>query len=265
MARPPAGARARADLARAEIGRDHGGVGGDLARGSPSAILAPSSITTTRSESCITRSSLCSISRMVKPALQGADDLEHLGGLGRVHAGGRLVEQQQARLERQRARDLEAAAVGVGEAEGRIVDARHQPLAEQREDLHRVGAQLLPPRPSPRRAAPARARARRAARSPAMAGAPPQAACARRPARCRARSGCRTRGRAGTCARGRARASCSAGRPVMSRPANVTRAGVRRVEPGDEVEHRGLAGAVRADDADELALVRRRATARRRR
>ena len=25
------------------------------------------------------------------------DQLEHLGGLGRVHAGGRLVEQQQAR------------------------------------------------------------------------------------------------------------------------------------------------------------------------
>ena len=32
------------------------------------------------------------------------------------------------------------------------------------------------------------------------------------------------------------------------------RAGVGPVEPGDEIEQRRLAGAVRADDADELAL-----------
>ena len=34
----------------------------------------------------------------------------------------------------------------------------------------------------------------------------------------------------------------------------VDAAGVRRVEPGDEIEQRGLAGAVRPDDADQLAL-----------
>ena len=75
--------------------------------------------------------------------LQVGDEPLHLGGLGRVHAGGRLVEQQQARLERQRARDLDAAAVGVGQAVGRLVDARQQPLAEARQDLLHLLAQPL--------------------------------------------------------------------------------------------------------------------------
>ena len=74
--------------------------------------------------------------------LRRADDAEHLGGLGRVHAGGRLVEQQQAGTQRERTRDLQAPAVGVGEAERRIAGARNETVAEQRQDLHGLGAQL---------------------------------------------------------------------------------------------------------------------------
>ena len=40
----------------------------------------------------------------------------------------------------------------------------------------------------------------------------------------------------------------------MSCPSKSTRAGVGPIEPGHEVEQRRLAGAVRADDADQLAL-----------
>ena len=43
----------------------------------------------------------------------------------------------------------------------------------------------------------------------------------------------------------------------MSRPPKVDGAAVRLVEPGDEIEQCGLAGAVRSNDADELALVDR--------
>ena len=49
--------------------------------------------------------------------LERADDALHLGRFGLVHAGGRLVEQQQARVQRQGAGDLDPAAVGVAESE----------------------------------------------------------------------------------------------------------------------------------------------------
>ena len=44
-------------------------------------------------------------------------------GLGRVHAGRRLVEREQLRLGRERARDLEPALVAVGEMLGERVGA----------------------------------------------------------------------------------------------------------------------------------------------
>ena len=44
--------------------------------------------------------------------------------LGRVHAGGGLVEREQLRLGRQRARDLETPLVAVGEARRRARAAR---------------------------------------------------------------------------------------------------------------------------------------------
>ena len=171
--------------------------------GRPSAILQPSSMTMTRSESCITRSSLCSISRMVMAGLlELADQRQHLRGLGRVHAGGGLVEQQQAA----------AAAPGRG---------RSRPGAGWRRTGCRPGCPCAAPgaRRSSARIAIASSRSRRllgldrrpAARAPASArpaaraeqrprpGWPHRAGSGRgrRPGHCRARSGWRTRGRAG--------------------------------------------------------------------
>ena len=54
---------------------------------------------------------------------QFGDQPLHFAGLGRVHAGGRFVEQQQPRLERQRTRDFDTAPVGVGQAVSRLIDA----------------------------------------------------------------------------------------------------------------------------------------------
>ena len=45
---------------------------------------------------------------------------------------------------------------------------------------------------------------------------------------------------------------------VMSRPSRRDRAGIGRKPAGDQVEQRGLAGAVRPDDAERLALARPR-------
>src|SRR5207253_2182948 len=47
-----------------------------------------------------------------------ADQLHQFDLLLRVHSGGRLVEQQQARLGGQRPRDLEAALIAVGQVFG---------------------------------------------------------------------------------------------------------------------------------------------------
>ena len=64
------------------------------------------------------------------------DQLRDLLRLFRVHPGGGLVEQEQARFGSGRARDLEPAAVRVGEAVGRLVPAvPHQPLAEECQPL----------------------------------------------------------------------------------------------------------------------------------
>ena len=59
----------------------------------------------------------CSISRIESPrsVAQLLHQLAQLLGLLRVHARGRLVEQQQLRVRRQRARDLEPALVAVGQ------------------------------------------------------------------------------------------------------------------------------------------------------
>ena len=55
--------------------------------------------------------------REVLLVAQLAHEVGQLRGLLRVHAGGRLVEQQQLRVGRQRARDLDAALVAVGEVD----------------------------------------------------------------------------------------------------------------------------------------------------
>ena len=57
-----------------------------------------------------------------QPAVaQDAQPSRELGGLAVVEARGGLVEQQQRRAQRQRARDLEVLLLAVGEVAGRLV------------------------------------------------------------------------------------------------------------------------------------------------
>ncbi len=49
-------------------------------------------------------------------------------------------------------------------------------------------------------------------------------------------------------------ASCSAARPVTGSPAKAMLPDIRQLEAGHEIEERGLARTVRADDAHQLAL-----------
>ena len=57
----------------------------------------------------------------LKLVLDEADEPRQLHLLGRVHAGGGFVEQQQLRLRGQRADDLQPPLVAVGQALGRLV------------------------------------------------------------------------------------------------------------------------------------------------
>ena len=61
-----------------------------------------------------------------------ADLLDQVGALGRVHARGRLVQQQQAGLGGQRAGDLDQALRPVGQAGGRQVGLVRKPDGGQR-------------------------------------------------------------------------------------------------------------------------------------
>ena len=70
------------------------------------------------------------------------DQRLHFGGLGRIHAGGRLVKQQQARLEGERSGDFDAPAVRIQKTVGEVVEAGREPVAEQGDELARLGAQL---------------------------------------------------------------------------------------------------------------------------
>ena len=72
----------------------------------------------------------------------GADHRHHVADLGRVEPGQDLVEQQQPRLDRQRARELQPLAAGDGERRGRLVELRAK--ADRASDVarrvERVGA-----------------------------------------------------------------------------------------------------------------------------
>ena len=159
--------------------------------------------------------------------------------LGRVEAGEPFVEQQQLRIERQRARKLEPLLVDVGE-------------------LRRRARRPCPPRPT---------RASSAARPLPRRRAPERAAAEGEPGHRRSRGTLMesARARAGRCARRRAGRCWYGGRPAMSLAVEADRAGVRAQRAGDQVEHRRLARAVRADQPEDLAALDREARDRRRR
>ena len=215
-----------------------------ISAGVPIAIGTPKSSTRTRSATCMTMPMSCSTSSTVRSrsARTRRTSSRDLGALGGVHAGDRLVEQHQARLHREAARELDALAVAVG----------------QQLDLGRRRASASPTNSSAssaaarcRRSSRAPGRARRAARRSASGGGG-------RRARSRAPSGGRRRRGSGSCARRRCPASWSGRSAQEVAAVEAHAAGVRLVHARERVEERALAGAVRADDREQLAAPRRR-------
>ena len=161
----------------------------------PSAILTPWSSAITRSEMPFDDVHVV-LDHEDRVAALGAELRDQLGDLvrlDRVHPGGGLVEQEQPRVGRGRARDLEPAPVRVREAvRGLIPAVAHQPLAEEREPPLGELADLALLAPLAGRAQ------HRAERLPPWCARTPP------PSRSRARS-CSGRGAAsGRCARSRA-------------------------------------------------------------
>ena len=175
--------------------------------------------------------------------------------LGRVHAGRGLVEREQLRLGGQRARDLEPALVAVRQVLREVVGAPRD--ADVVEQLVRA----LLDRASPRRACGASRRI-----------APNTPACVRtwRPIITFSSAERLANRRMFWNVRAMPRAATSFGlSPSSGRPSNMNVAAVGVVDAGQHVEEAGLAGAVRADEAVDLARggsrsSRRRAPARRR-
>ena len=168
--------------------------------------------------------------------------LGQLLGLGVVQARGGLVHQQQARLQRQRARDLHQALMAEGQA-----PRPHRLRARQG---RRSGGRS--------RAAPARLRllaSRPAASRGAMATMP---LCARRCPPHMTFSSTRhvveQLQRSGTCAPCRAR-RCRAAAARRSRGRRSGSTLQQRQVTADEVEHGRLAGAVRADQRGDRACL----------
>ena len=87
----------------------------------------------------------CSMSSTVMPevAAQLAEEVGHLERLGRVHAGRRFVEQQQARLVGQGAGDLQPALVAVRQLHRQAVAATLEPHEVEQAERLDVGLLLL--------------------------------------------------------------------------------------------------------------------------
>jgi hypothetical protein len=161
---------------------------------------------------------------------------------GFIPAAG-LVEQEQPRLRGRRAGDLEAAPVGVREGvRGLVPPVAHQPLAEEREPLlrERPDLALLAPlagRPEDRAEGP-RARVAVGRRHDVLADGHVEEQAQR------------LEGARDSLACDQVRLEAG---DALAREDDVA---LRRlVDAGDEVEERRLAGAVRADHGDDLALV----------
>ena len=113
-------------------------------RGVPRAITSPWCRTPMCCASAITARITCSMSRMVVPSvrLRSRNTSTIWSHLGRAQARHHLVEQQQLRPRGERARDLEALAVGQRERGGGQVALRAE--AELLEDLGRELARARP-------------------------------------------------------------------------------------------------------------------------
>ena len=163
-----------------------------------------------------------------------------LGGAHRFlvgHAGDRLVQQQQSRLLHQQHPDLEPLLLAVRQQSGRSIGLRGE--LDQARASRRSG----------------RGRRARAARGSSCARAcrpSSRARDSRRPNAARTPSASGTCGR---CRRERSRLRSTASRSIVC-PKNAVPASGPRLA-GDHVHHRRLAGAVRADDAAQFAVLDR--------
>ena len=185
----------------------------------------------------------CSMSRIVSPRSSRSLRMKsvRLVGLLRVHPGRRLVEQQQLRVGRERAGDLDAALVAVGEVDGELVVDAWRPaptkssisraLSSDSRSSRRVrGGRRIEPN------SPARMRACRPTITFSTRGhRREQADVLERPRHAQRRD--LVRPRAGDV-----------------RAVELDLAQRRLVEAGEHVEERRLAGAVGPDDRDDRAL-----------
>ena len=181
--------------------------------------------------------------RVAALAPQPADQLGDLVGLDRIHSGRRLVEEQQLRLRRGRPGDLEPPPVCVRERVGGLVPAiPHQPLAEEAQALGGELLDLLLLAPHPRRA-------HHRAQDPGV----------RVPVR--GRHHVLHDGHVEEQPQGLERARDPALRDLVRLEAEQRLcleqdlARVRPEDAGDKIEERRLPRPVRADHADDLALI----------
>ena len=171
------------------------------------------------------------------------DQLGDLVRLDRIHPGGRLVEEEQPRVGRGGARDLEPPPVRVREAVRRLVPAvAHQPIAEEREPRLGELADL----------ALLTALAGRAEHRPEDAG---PGVPVRRRHHVLAHAHVQEQAQRLEGARDPALGDLVRLEADDAAPFEEDVACGRLVDAGDEVEERRLAGAVRADHADDLSLA----------
>ena len=168
------------------------------------------------------------------------DEARHVLFFFLVHAAHRLVEQQELRVERQRAAELDPLAQTIGEAAGRLLAQILQ--LEELDQLLDPGAvrHLLA-----LRHAPIDDRRQHSGAHPHVAAEHDVVEHGHAAEQSDVLKG------AGDAERGDARGPDPGHVPALE----PDRAGIRPVEAADDVEHRGLAGAVRADDRGQPAAA----------
>ena len=197
-----------------------------------------------RSQMPITTRMSCSISRIVTSKRVRMSSIRCINcvALLRIEPGRGLIEQQQPRLARERARDLEPALLAVGQ----LRRARVRPGRRAR-GLRAARRRCASwPRSSWPRSAPFRSTRRQEPGAGVLVRGDAHVVEARSAtANSRMFWNVRVMPRRGD--RG------AAADPGSGRPSNTIAALGRRVDAGDHVEDRGLAGAVRSDQTQQLA------------
>ena len=168
-----------------------------------------------------------------------ADELAELADLVMVEAAGRLVEEEELRLAGERAGELDALLRAERQAGDR--PARPPLEIEIGDELACAGARAPS---SPRRTQGKPQRVADDSRCGSANG--------RRSSRSRARSGAGNSARFWKVRPMPSSAMRWAGRSRIERPSNRMSPAARRVEARQAIEQRGLAGAVRADEAEDL-------------